>query len=387
MKVTQICIGRFHHFHLARQLESRGKLEAIWTGYPRFKLRREEGISLKKIRTFPWLYTSYLAFGRISNGRPRSLLQDWAWWAHETLDRRVALSIKDAVTLVALSGSGLHAGRKVQRLGGRFICDRGSTHKEVQDATLREEYARWGLTFPGIDPRSIAKELAEYEQADAITVPSEFVRQSFISRGVSGDKVKKIPYGANLARFKKVADPAANTFRLLWVGASTVRKGFLDAVRGFHLFQHPRKEFIVIGSVPEEMRKLLATKSLEGVRFLGHVPNHELPRHFSAAHAFVLTSLEEGLALVQLEALACGCPVIATPNTGCEDILDNGREGFVIPARSPESLAKILEHLASDRALRERMSEAALNRVHEMGGWDTYGQLFVNLIHSLKASI
>lgn len=381
--VTQVCIGRFHHFHLARALEARGLLREIWTGYPRFKLKNEAGIPPHRIRSFPWIQTPYLARNKLRLGRFKGFSREWSWWAHETLDLRAAAALQEAGVVIALSGSGLHAGRKMQRIGGRFVCDRGSTHKVVQNKTLHEEYARWGLTFEGIDPRSIDKEKQEYETADVITVPSEFVRRTFLAQGISPEKVVKIPYGANLNRFKKLGDPDNTHFRVLWVGAASIRKGFLDAVRGFGLLNHPNKEFVVIGSVAEEIRQLLKPLALDGIRFLGQIPNQDLARHFSEAHAFVLTSLEEGLALVQAEALACGCPIIATPNTGCEDLIDDGVEGFVIPPHSPDELADRLQRLADDREVRIRMSEAALARIQRVGGWKTYGDAFASLVDSL----
>ena len=65
MLVTQVCIGRFHHFHLARQLEKHGLLNAIYTGYPRFKLFDENKIRADKIRAFPWLQAPYMAINKI----------------------------------------------------------------------------------------------------------------------------------------------------------------------------------------------------------------------------------------------------------------------------------------------------------------------------------
>ena len=72
MNVTQISIGRFHHFHLARQLEKHNLLEAIYTGYPRFKLKDEAGIPPEKIKTFPWFQVPYLMLGRVG-------LDKWHW--------------------------------------------------------------------------------------------------------------------------------------------------------------------------------------------------------------------------------------------------------------------------------------------------------------------
>jgi hypothetical protein len=86
MKDTQISIGRFHHFHLARQLQKHGYLYGTFTVHPRFQLKDEPGIPSSKIHAFPWLHAPYMPRGRIGLDRSRSLDRQWAWCAHETLD-------------------------------------------------------------------------------------------------------------------------------------------------------------------------------------------------------------------------------------------------------------------------------------------------------------
>ena len=384
MNVTQISIGRFHHFHLARQMERLHLLDGIWTGYLRNKLQDESGIPASKINTFPWLHTPYMLSSRFGLDQWAWLDKTWAWYARETLDRYVASRLDHPTVLMALSGMGLHAGRAAQRIGGYFICDRGSSHIRFQDSILRDEYARWGLAFTGVDPRIIDKEENEYEQADRITVPSEFVRRSFISRGIPEAKLAKVVYGARLERFKKVADPAPDQFRVLWVGAVSIRKGFLDLLDAFRRVNHPKKTLTVVGIVTAEIKSLLAGRDLTGVFFCGAVANEQLPRIYSTVHVFVLPSLEEGLAMVQGEALACGCPVIATPNTGSEDLFTDGVEGFIVPVRSPEVISERLQQLADDDQLRAQMADAAQRRVKELKGWDTYGNAFAQLLTTLN---
>lgn len=72
------------------------------------------------------------------------LHSEWAWNARVTLDRYVSSSLVEPTVLCALSGSGLHAGRRAQQLGELHICDRGSFHIRVQDEFLYEEYRRYG---------------------------------------------------------------------------------------------------------------------------------------------------------------------------------------------------------------------------------------------------
>ncbi len=89
------------------------------------------------------------------------------------------------------------------------------------------------------------------------------------------------------------------------------------------------------------------------------------------------------MARVQVEALACGCPVIATTNTGSEDLFTNGVEGYIVPIRSPDMIADRLHRLAADPARRFAMSQAALRRVEAIGGWSEYGEKMVALYRKL----
>src|SRR5256885_10308357 len=100
----------------------------------------------------------------------------------------------------------------------------------------------------------------------------------------------------------------------------------------------------------------------------------------SRSHVMVLPSIEEGLALVQGQALACGCPVIAATQTGGEDLFSDGVEGFIVPTRDAASLTDRMQQLADDPALRQRMSEVALQRVRLLGGWKEYGDRWEALL-------
>jgi glycosyltransferase involved in cell wall biosynthesis len=119
------------------------------------------------------------------------------------------------------------------------------------------------------------------------------------------------------------------------------------------------------------------------VKFLGVVPNTKLNQLYSSSHAFVLPSVEEGLAMVMAEALACGCPVIASESTGAADLFTNGREGFIVPARDPFAIRDCLTCLADEPELRERMSSAAIERVKSLNEWGAYSEAYVDLLRGL----
>jgi len=381
MKVTQTTIGRFHHFHLARQLVKFGLLERIYTGYPKFKIKDEKGIPLNKIETFPWFHAPYMARSKLKLEKYEKLNDAWRLIDQLTFDNHVANRLKKPTLLIALSGSAVKSGSFNQKLGGKWICDRGSSHIEYQNSLLKEEYSLWGIKYRPNDPRIMERECIEYELSDFITVPSKFVYDSFIKKGVPESKLVKIPYGANLDRFSKVCEPEKNIFSVLWVGNVSIRKGFLYALDAFHKLKFKSKKFTVIGSVEENIKSRLKNYNLTNVNFKGRVSNELLADYYSSHHVFVIPSIEEGLAMVQGEALACGCPIIATANTGSEDLFDDGQEGFRVPIRDSSAILHSFEKILDRPELRQEMSEKALEKVKNLGGWDTYGanyKLFLN---------
>jgi len=72
--------------------------------------------------------------------------------------------------------------------------------------------------------------------------------------------------------------------------------------------------------------------------------------------------------------MACGCPVIATTNTGAEDILDDGVEGFIVPIRDVDALADRMQYMADHPDERAAMGERARAKVQGLGGWHAYGE-------------
>jgi glycosyltransferase involved in cell wall biosynthesis len=387
MKAVVSTLGKFHSFDLARQLHTHGALEAIYSGYPRFKLR-DEGLPSRLVRTFPYLHTPYMAAGwrhRFGIG----LLRQWEYWDRVTLDRHVARTLPDADIFVGLSGCGLATGTAAQRRGMRYICDRGSTHIRHQDEVVRAQHDRWGMAFDGIDPRIVEREEQEYATADLITVPSAWVRKTFLDRGVAADKVRVLSYGVDLTRFHPVGTPAANRLDLLFVGAVSLRKGFPDLLSAFRDLHHPRKTLTVAGMADDGVLERLRTLGLltDEVRLVGHVPQPQLKELMSRSHALMLPSLEEGLAMVMAQAMACGCPVVASAPTGAADLYTDGVEGFIVPGGDSVPLTERLQQFADDPSLQARMRSASLRRVQSIGGWSTYGDNAMLLYRSAAGEV
>ncbi len=385
MRIVQTVFGVFHHFDLARELRHRQHDVDVFSTWPWQRLRRE-ALPRHSVHTFPWIHTPEYLLRRA--GLLPHWLDDQLGYANALLfDEYTATRIPACDALIGISGSSLKTGRIVQQRGGRFFCDRGSSHQRFQEELVSEEYRCWGVHTPVSDPRDTAREEAIYQEADTIVVPSSFAARSFTAMGVSAAKVHTIPYGVELGRFSPQAEPPADRFEVLFVGSVGLRKGFPYLLQAFAKLRHPHKRLSVVGALSREIRPVLQRLPQENVDYLGILPQAEVAARMSRSHLLVLPSIEEGLALVQGQALACGCPVLASTNTGAEDLFADGREGFIVPIRDADALLERMEQVSADAQLHGRLREAALARVQHLGGWAAYGAQWDALLQNTRPAM
>jgi starch synthase len=379
MQIVQAVYGVFHHFELAHQLHQRGHLRRIYSTWPWARLKRE-GLPRPLVRTFPLLHTANYLLQRYY---PESISMEIYRWNSLAFDEYTRRVIPQCDAFIGISGTGLLTGPLVQRRGGVFICDRGSTHQRFQESVLREEYSRWNAQPARLPSHLAIREEAIYDRADAITVPSQVARRSFLQCGVAPEKVHVIPYGVRLGRFKRTEAPSEEFFDVLCAGQVTLRKGIPYLLQAFARLRHPHKRLTIVGSIMEDIRPILAGLPTENVTFTGALPQTELIARMGRSHVLMLASVEEGLALVQAQAMACECPVIATQATGAEDLFTDGVEGYIVPDRDVDALVERLQRIADSPLLQQQLAAAALQRVQSIGGWDEYGSRWDDLLHQL----
>ena len=198
MKICVGSAGPFHAFDLARQMQRLGHLEHLYTAYPSWRV---DGMPKEKVSTFPWLMAPAMLANRFGFNRVRDSLNVPMI---ETFDRWMAERIAPCDVFHCLSSFGLQSHRAAQsRHGALTVCDRGSAHIEYQDEILRDEFARFGARFAGIDSRLVERELEEYACCDLIFVPSSFAMRTFVAKGVPRGKLRLNPYGVDLAMFHR----------------------------------------------------------------------------------------------------------------------------------------------------------------------------------------
>jgi alpha-maltose-1-phosphate synthase len=368
MKIAIASIGRFYMFDLARQMMRLNQQAKLYTGYPNLKVDAD----LRRIAESHWFWT--VAANLRYRIKPLPTTTWWYYHAHEEFDGWLARNLEDVDIMDALSGVGLKTGRMLAQRGKPWICNRGSSHILAQRQILEDEHRLWKLPPPYFDRGiHIQRALNEYDEADAVVVPSSWNKETFIQHGISADKVHVIPYGVDLSLFHPLPKEDKR-FRILFVGTFSARKGIgylLEAVRPF--VEQNLAEVWLIGG-PDETAKPIMERYANIFIDKGFIPRKDLAWYYSQGSVLVLPSVEEGLALVQAQAMACGLPVIATTNTGAQDLFTDGQEGFIVPIRSPEAIRERLQWFLDNPLEREAMAAAAVQRVNRIGGWNEYGQ-------------
>ncbi len=231
--------GRFHAFDLARELQKLDSLSTLITSYLGFMAARF-GVEKTRIRSCP----TGEVVSRI--GRKLPWLERMAALdlrGKQQFERSARQRLKQAAgnIFVGFSGSSLSLLREAKARGMTTILERGSSHIIEQTKILLDEYAFFGRAFADTPEKTIEQELAEYQEADFVAVPSGFVADSFLRQGFPARKLLLNPYGADLALFQ--AAPVSHTaFRIIQVGGVSIRKGFHHVAQAFREAAIPNSE-------------------------------------------------------------------------------------------------------------------------------------------------
>ncbi|MEL7357720.1 MAG: glycosyltransferase family 4 protein [Cyanobacteria bacterium J06560_6] len=209
---------------------------------------------------------------------------------------------------------------------------------------------------------------AEVNLADHIFVPSSFVRQSLLDADIPSEKISVIPFGAPIEYFNHYPKESKH-FKALFVGRIGPRKGVHYLLQAWQSLRLPNAELMMVGI--NEFPDAWIAQYQDHFTYIPSVPHASLNQYYSNASVLVLPSLVEGLALVQLEAMSCGIPIITTPNAGGNDIITNGVEGFIIPIRDIDALQEKLEWCYENPQALAEMGKAARKKAEQLT-WERY---------------
>jgi glycosyltransferase involved in cell wall biosynthesis len=285
----------------------------------------------------------------------------YLWAGRQICEQVLAEGLEGATGVYTFNSAGLELLKAARQQGLCAIMEQTIAPYELECQLLEREHGDYPDWEPspqanGRAAEFIAREKAEWEQADLILCGSEFVKDGIgRCRGPVG-KCAVVPYGVDASFELPERGPRRpGPLRVLTVGAVGLRKGspyVLGAARALR----GRVEFRMVGSVGVQP-EAVAQMEQAGVELRGPVPRSEVINQYEWADVFLLPSICEGSATATYEAVACGLPVIVTPNTG--SVVKHGVEGFIVPVRDVGAIVEKLDLLDKNAALRLRMSRQA----------------------------
>jgi glycosyltransferase involved in cell wall biosynthesis len=383
VKITISVLGRFWLFYLAKQLQDQEFLGRLITSYPKFEAIKY-GINPANIDSLLIHEIHNRGWRKIS--RFTESLFNPQYMIFELFDRHASRYIKNPCDIFAgLSGCSLYSLRRARRMGAKTVLERGSSHMLYQRKILEEEYRKFGLEKEVVHPKVVERELTEYQEADFIAVPSQFVKETFLQQGISEERLIHVPFGVDLTHFYP-APKADKTFRIIHCGNISLRKGVHYLLEAFAELNLPRAELWLIGSMTDEIKPFLRKWGSPAIRHQGPFPERELHKYYSQGTVFCLASIEEGLAMVQAQAMACGLPVICTTNTGGADLVREGRDGFILPIRDVDAIKEKILYFYENPEAGRNMGESARLRVQAGFSWSDYGHNMIAAYQKILSS-
>ncbi|MCD6086722.1 MAG: glycosyltransferase family 4 protein [Candidatus Hydrothermae bacterium] len=178
---------------------------------------------------------------------------------------------------------------------------------------------------------------------------------------ISSDRLKWIPNYVDTELFLPLKRDEYQD-RILFVGRLTGMKNLFSLFEAISGTPYSLDLFGT-GELEDELRKF-AIKIGAKVRFMGSVPNSELPGIINRYPLFVLPSLTEGMPKALLEAMACGVAVLGTNVPGIREVIRHGHNGWLVE-RDPQSIKKGIIHLMENPSLRARLGRSAREFIEE----------------------
>ena len=285
------------------------------------------------------------------------------------------------------AGFGGASVRRAKTLGMIALCDHSIVHPALMTYLIEQEGKMpTESTVLLIDP-FWKKVLEDIKQADAVLVNSEFVAESFKVFGWRPDTLHTIYWGVddqffkNMPSSKRLAD-RNGPLKLIFAGSFERRKGAETVISALTRLNTFPWELEIAGSIDSALiKRHLSFFKRPEVKWLGVLPRCELASHMARAEIFVFPSLAEGSARVVFEALATGCFIITTENSG--SVIADGVHGFLVPPGNAEALLKAIRSAWSQR---DKLYEIGLkNRELVFGRYrqQHYGEALANLYERL----
>lgn len=373
---------KLHSFHTTIAITNQSLFLSLLPQNLRSELkRRSYNLPNDKINIYPSRELLRLLASKL---RLTKLLTHEHGWAsvdsvYRHLDHQVARFIDKSHTLNgSLNGvycyedGALETFIKAKKIGLNCLYELPIAYWQTSQKLLRQEAERlpdWACTIHGLSDseEKLERKTEEILEADVVICPSFFVLNSIPADVRQVKPCVVAPYGSpqiGISPSNVESKELKGPMRVLFAGAMTQRKGLADLFGAMKLLNRNDVELIVLGTPQAPMefyQRQFSRFKYEQTRSHG-----EVLKLMRSCHVFALPSVVEGRALVQQEAMMCGLPLIITPNTGGQDLIDEGETGFLVPIRCPEKIAQCIAFCADNRSELELMGDKARQKAESV---------------------
>jgi glycosyltransferase involved in cell wall biosynthesis len=298
--------------------------------------------------------------------------------------RRIQKKPQSFNAVYAYEDGALETFRTARRLGLRRFYDLPIAYWETAQRLLHEEAKRlpaWETTLGGTrdSTAKLSRKAEEIELAETVICPSQFVASSLPKNARTQKKIIIAPFGSPLSSpARDFAASARRKLRLLFAGSMSQRKGLGDLLAAMRMLKRNNDVELVIMGAPQTSMEFYR-QEFNGFIYEPGRPHAQVLQLMQSCDVFCLPSIIEGRALVMQEAMSQGLPLIITPNTGGEDLIDEGVTGFLVAIRRPDEIADKISWFADNRSKISEMSRAAQFKAGQLT-WKMYGEAIVKAV-------
>ncbi|HYY44118.1 MAG TPA: glycosyltransferase family 4 protein, partial [Actinomycetota bacterium] len=232
-----------------------------------------------------------------------------------------------------------------------------------------------------------ALELIAARRAGAVIVITERLKELLKEDGIPAERIHVIPSGVKRSLFRgPFKDPAPELPRprVLFVGRLAPQKGLFDLMAAVPRIDE-RTHILLVGDGPDRraLEKDIRRRGLgERVHITGFVRHDCVPSYLAHADVLVLPSRYEELGCILVEAMQLGLPMVATRTGGIPEVIEDGRNGFLVPPQDPLKLAESVNSILSNPALARRLGEQA-GASACLYDWDQLGHRVLDIYRSV----
>lgn len=226
-------------------------------------------------------------------------------------------------------------------------------------------------------------------QADGVIAVSREVEEELLSYGFSPNRIIRIPNGVDTEKFTRNRPfPSRDKVRFLLTGRRHPQKGIdvlLDAIK---ILQEKglgdRFEVVLYGvDFPKYNYRLMA-QELGVAALVEFLPyNQNMLEIYRQVHAFLLPSRGEGLSNALLEAMSMELPVIVSRVSGMTDVVDDGKDGMLIPSESPQALATAMARIINEPEFAIQIGQNARRKAENHFSLDSVARQYSELYEQL----